>query len=129
MSSRSVVDNPEVSSEGEIVYSGPVSAPASYGFEAHFRPAEVTHLPEHSFLLPTFTDLHLHSAQYLYAGTGLDLPLMNWLGRYAFKAKTRVDGDAALAEAVYRRLGERLLENGTSAAFVRRSALVVSGQG
>lgn len=78
----------------------------------------MTRLPRHTFLLPTYTDLHIHAPQYLYAGTGLDLPLMSWLQRYAFRAETRIDSDVALAEKVYRRLGQRLLENGTSAASV-----------
>src|ERR1700733_9643502 len=32
-----------------------------------------------SFFLPTFSDLHLHAPQFLYLGTGLHLPLMQWL--------------------------------------------------
>ena len=39
-------------------------------------------LDEGDFLLPSFTDLHLHAPQYLYAGTGLDLPLMEWLDKW-----------------------------------------------
>jgi guanine deaminase len=109
---------PEVSSEGKIVYLSPISSPASYGFHLNFKPSEIVRLPRHTFLLPTFTDVHIHAPQYLYAGTGLDLPLMSWLERYAFRAETRIDGDTALAERVYTRLGQRLLENGTSAACV-----------
>lgn len=57
-------------------------------------------------------DLHLHAPQYLYAGTGLDLPLMEWLERYTYPAEERVDADAKLAERVYGRLVARLVGEG-----------------
>ncbi|KAI0304422.1 Metallo-dependent hydrolase [Multifurca ochricompacta] len=72
-------------------------------------------IPPGSFLLPTFCDLHLHAPQFLYQGTGLHLPLMEWLNEYAFKAEERLDQDPNLAKRVYTRLGERLVENGTGA--------------
>lgn len=68
--------------------------------------------------MPTFTDLHIHAPQYLYAGTGLDEPLMTWLERYAFCAEERIDGDASLARLVYKRLARRMVECGTSAALI-----------
>ena len=71
-----------------------------------------------TFLLPTFCDLHLHAPQFLYQGTGLHLPLMEWLNEYAFKAEERLDTDPALAERVYTRLTERLIENGTGAVLL-----------
>ena len=74
-------------------------------------------IPSGSFLLPTFCDLHLHAPQYLYQGTGLHLPLMDWLNEYAFKAEERLDADPALARRVYLRLAERLLQNGTGAVL------------
>ena len=71
-----------------------------------------------TFLLPTFCDLHLHAPQFMYQGTGLHLPLMKWLDEYAFKAEESLDADAALAEKVYTRLTERLIENGTGAVLL-----------
>ncbi|WRT68094.1 uncharacterized protein IL334_005069 [Kwoniella shivajii] len=73
----------------------------------------ITELGNHSFLLPTFTDLHLHAPQYLYYGTGLDLPLLEWLERYAYRAEERIDSDEKLAEKVYEKLVGRLLDAGT----------------
>jgi guanine deaminase len=70
-------------------------------------------IPEGSFLLPTFCDLHLHAPQFLYQGTGLHLPLMEWLNKYAFQAEERIDLDPGLAKRVYERLATRLIENGT----------------
>jgi guanine deaminase len=81
-------------------------------------PGLQTNLPPHSFLLPTFTDLHIHAPQYLYAGTGLDLPLMEWLDRYAYRAEERMDADPELAERVYRRLVRRMSREGTGAGVV-----------
>ncbi|KAK7690021.1 hypothetical protein QCA50_006665 [Cerrena zonata] len=75
-------------------------------------------VPEGSFLTPTFCDLHLHAPQFLYQGTGLHLPLMEWLNEYAFKAEERIDADPALARTVYTRLAQRLLEHGTGAVVL-----------
>ncbi|KZV70192.1 Metallo-dependent hydrolase [Peniophora sp. CONT] len=75
-------------------------------------------IPKGSFMIPTFCDLHLHAPQYLYQGTGLDLPLMTWLFEYAYKAERRIDSDPALAKRVYDRLAERLIEHGTGAVLL-----------
>lgn len=71
-----------------------------------------------SFFLPTFSDLHLHAPQFLYLGTGLHLPLMDWLGEYAYKAEERLDADPVLARNVYSKLTRRLIESGTGAALL-----------
>ena len=51
----------------------------------------------------------------MYQGTGLHLPLMEWLDEYAFKAEEKLDADSDLAQRVYYRLARRLIENGTGA--------------
>lgn len=76
------------------------------------------HGPKYSFFLPTFSDLHLHAPQFLYLGTGLHLPLMDWLGEYAYKAEERLDADPVLARKVYSKLARRLIESGTGAALL-----------
>ena len=75
-------------------------------------------IPSGSFLLPPFCDLHLHAPQFLYQGTGLDLPLMQWLDKYALKAEYRVDADPNLAHKLYTRLANRLKENGTGTVLL-----------
>ena len=75
-------------------------------------------IPSGSFLLPPFCDLHLHAPQFLYQGTGLDLPLMQWLDKYALKAEHRIDADPNLAHKLYTRLANRLKENGTGAVLL-----------
>ena len=81
-------------------------------------PSDVTKLPSGTFLLPTFCDLHLHAPQFLYQGTGLHLPLMQWLDEYAFKAEESLDANPTLARKVYERLADRLIENGTAAVLL-----------
>lgn len=102
------------------------------GFITHFDSATATEsvtllqsgndqqneIPRGSFLLPTFCDLHLHAPQFLYQGNGLDLPLMQWLDEYAFKAEEKLDENPVLARRVYSRLASRLKENGTGAVML-----------
>jgi len=79
---------------------------------------EIIDIPKGSFVLPTFCDLHMHAPQFIYQGTGLDLPLMKWLDTYALKAEKRLDDDPKLAERVYTRLATRLKENGTGSVLL-----------
>ncbi|WOO83345.1 Guanine deaminase [Vanrija pseudolonga] len=92
------------------------AASAAAGASSNNATAIVTDLPAHTFLLPTFADLHIHAPQYLYAGTGLDQPLMSWLDKYAYAAEERVDADPALAHRVYTQLAKRLIQAGTGCA-------------
>ena len=115
----------EVDSDGFIVSFGPYN-----GQDV----TDVIHVPDGSFILPTFCDLHLHAPQFLYQGTGLHLPLMEWLNEYAFKAEEKLDADSDLAERVYRRLARRLIEGGTGAVSLfgtikEETKSVVSFQG
>jgi guanine deaminase len=102
------------------------------GFIAHVGPADsqisqdllrdidipLTTIPSGSFLLPTFCDLHLHAPQFMFQGTGLHLPLMQWLDEYAFKAEESIDSKPELAKSVYGRLAERLRDAGTGAVLL-----------
>lgn len=81
--------------------------------------SNIVEAPKGSFFLPTFCDLHLHAPQFLYLGTGLHLPLMQWLDAYAYRAEERLDADpTGLAKRVYSRLAARLIEAGTGAALL-----------
>ncbi|KAH7105166.1 Metallo-dependent hydrolase [Auriculariales sp. MPI-PUGE-AT-0066] len=75
-------------------------------------------LPHGTFICPAFVDGHLHAPQFMFLGNGLDLPLMQWLYEYAYKAEVQIDEDQALARLVYSRLAQRLIENGTSTALL-----------
>ncbi|KAJ7796172.1 hypothetical protein B0H14DRAFT_3551522 [Mycena olivaceomarginata] len=82
------------------------------------KSSEYVTLPTGTLIVPNFVDAHLHAAQFLYQGNGLDLPLMEWLNKYAFKAEERLDGDPTLARRVYTRLARRLIHNGTGTVLL-----------
>jgi guanine deaminase len=73
-------------------------------------------LPEGSYLLPGFVDLHIHAPQYPQLGSALDVPLEVWLQKYTFPLEARY-ADAAFARKSYRLLVEDLIANGTTSAL------------
>ena len=108
-----------VDSRGFIISVAPYDGPrSSHRYTGSGPKSNIVYLPQGSFFIPTFCDLHLHAPQFLYQGTGLHLPLMQWLEEYAFKAEERVDSDETLATRVYTRLAVRLKENGTGAVLL-----------
>ena len=64
-------------------------------------------------ILQGFVDAHLHGPQYPMLGSGMDLPLLAWLEKYAFPTEARFS-DAGYARAVYRALARALAERGTT---------------
>ena len=66
-----------------------------------------------ALILQTFADLHLHGAQYPMLGTGMDLPLLDWLNAYAFPTEARF-ADPDYAREVYRKLAHELVAGGTT---------------
>lgn len=76
--------------------------------------ADVT-LPEGSVLLPGLVDLHVHAPQWPQLGTGLDLPLEEWLFRHTFPLEARY-GDLDFAQLVWDSLVPGLLAHGTTTA-------------
>ncbi|KAH8830836.1 hypothetical protein DL96DRAFT_1594494 [Flagelloscypha sp. PMI_526] len=107
-----------VSNEGLITHLESFSSATSEAAIQALNSSQIIKIPNGSFLLPTFCDLHLHAPQFLYQGNGLHLPLMQWLDKYAFKAEERLDSDSNLAERVYKRLGQRLIQNGTGTVLL-----------
>ncbi|KAF8585086.1 Metallo-dependent hydrolase [Ramaria rubella] len=85
---------------------------------AETPPGAINILSSHSFILSTFCDLHLHAPQMLYLGTGLHLPLLEWLDNYAYKAEERIDENLELASRVYKQLAKRLIGHGTGAVLL-----------
>ncbi|XP_008334977.1 guanine deaminase isoform X1 [Cynoglossus semilaevis] len=80
-----------------------------------FTPAEVTHLAQHEFFMPGMVDTHIHAPQYSYAGTALDMPLLQWLNTYTFPAESRFKS-LDIANEVYTQVVKRTLRNGTTTA-------------
>lgn len=71
------------------------------------------HISEGSYLLPGFTDLHIHAPQWSQAGLALDKPLNEWLNTYTFPLEAKFR-DLAFAQRVYQSLVAELLANGTT---------------
>ncbi|KAL1922669.1 uncharacterized protein VTP21DRAFT_10208 [Calcarisporiella thermophila] len=72
-------------------------------------------LRKHQFLIPGFIDTHAHAPQYTFLGSGLDLPLLDWLNTYTFKR----EADFATPEYArdsYSKVITRFLQNGTTTA-------------
>lgn len=44
-------------------------------------------------LIPGFIDTHTHAPQYVFTGTGTDLPLMKWLEKYTFRCEKKCIDD------------------------------------
>ncbi len=66
-----------------------------------------------SLILQSFCDMHLHAPQYPMLGMGMDLPLLDWLTRYAYPTEAAFS-DPDYAREIYRRLARELVENGTT---------------
>ena len=64
-------------------------------------------------ILQSLADMHVHGPQYAMMAMGLDLPLLDWLNRYAFPTEVRY-ADTGFAREVYQRLARDLVENGTT---------------
>lgn len=63
-------------------------------------------------IIPAFSDLHSHAAQYVQRGIGMDLLLEDWLNRYTFPQEARF-ADMAYACAVYDAFVGELIRHGT----------------
>lgn len=66
-------------------------------------------------LIPGLVDLHVHAPQFPQLGTGLDLPLEEWLFEHTFPLEARYD-DLDFARTVWDRLVPTLLSHGTTTA-------------
>jgi len=66
-----------------------------------------------ALILQSFADLHLHAPQYPMLGTGMDLPLLDWLNTYTFPLEARF-ADTVYAREVYRKLAAELIAGGTT---------------
>ena len=64
-------------------------------------------------IMQSFCDMHLHAPQYPMVGLGMDLPLVDWLDKYAYPLEGEFK-DTEYAEGVYRRLAKDLIMHGTT---------------
>ncbi|CAJ1068577.1 guanine deaminase [Xyrichtys novacula] len=70
---------------------------------------------ESEFFMPGLVDTHIHASQYSYAGTALDMPLLQWLNTYTFPVESQFK-DLEFANKVYSQVVRRTLRNGTTTA-------------
>lgn len=63
-------------------------------------------------IIPSFTDIHVHAAQYPNLGLGMDMPLLPWLNTYTFPLEAKF-ADPNYAKIVYPRFIHDLWENGS----------------
>eukprot|EP01031_Cornospumella_fuschlensis_P035357 gene35357-42849_t len=66
-------------------------------------------------ILPGFVDAHCHAPQYVFSGTGMDLPLLSWLEKYTFPCEARF-ADTSFARTAYEKSVRRHLKCGTTFA-------------
>lgn len=53
--------------------------------------------------MPGLVDTHIHAPQYVFTGTGYDLPLLQWLEKYTFPSESKF-GNKEFAEHAYRKV-------------------------
>ena len=69
----------------------------------------------HQYIIPGFTDLHIHAPQWPQLGKALDVPLEEWLQKYTFPLEAKYH-DENFARMVYSDLVSSLLKSGTTTA-------------
>ncbi|XP_017662813.1 PREDICTED: guanine deaminase isoform X3 [Lepidothrix coronata] len=80
-----------------------------------FKASDIRQLSKHEFFMPGLVDTHIHAPQYLFTGTRVDLPLLQWLTTYTFPTEAKYQ-DSGFAEEAYTRVVRRTLKNGTTTA-------------
>ncbi|KAJ3199792.1 hypothetical protein HDU67_002548 [Dinochytrium kinnereticum] len=76
---------------------------------------KVVRLSPNQFLIPGFIDTHIHAPQYVFTGTGTDLPLLEWLQKYTFPRESAF-ADTDYAKGAYARAVTRSARCGTTTA-------------
>ncbi|XP_008140300.1 guanine deaminase [Eptesicus fuscus] len=104
-----------VSDSGTIVFLEEASQQEKLAKEWGFKPCDVRELSQHEFFMPGLVDTHIHAAQYSFAGSNVDLPLLQWLTKYTFPTELKFQ-NLDFAEEVYTRVVRRTLKNGTTTA-------------
>ncbi|XP_046792673.1 guanine deaminase isoform X1 [Gallus gallus] len=104
-----------VDDDGTIVFLEEADQQQQLAKKWGFKTSDIRELTHHEFFMPGLVDTHIHAPQYLFAGTRVDLPLLQWLTTYTFPTEARYK-DSDFAEEVYTRVVRRTLKNGTTTA-------------
>jgi guanine deaminase len=87
---------------------------ADSSFESErFENSEIIELTNTQLIIPGLIDTHVHAPQFAFVGTGLDLPLLQWLEKYTFPCEAKFK-DLLFAEKVYRKSTAAHIRNGTT---------------
>jgi guanine deaminase len=81
--------------------------------QTEFSSSKKVFLKKSQFMIPGFIDTHTHAPQYLNAGLGTDLPLLDWLIKYTFPQETKFK-DNEFAQHAYTTTVSRFIKNGTT---------------
>ena len=81
-----------------------------------WKNAELTDFGD-KIIIPGFSDLHVHAAQYSYIGTGMDEELLGWLEKYAFPEEAAF-ADLEYAEKAYSCFVRDLRKSATTRASI-----------
>lgn len=86
---------------------------------------EVEHCLDYGdcLITPGLIDAHCHAPQYVFTGTGMDLPLLAWLEKYTFPCEARFE-DVGFARLAYGKAVRRHLSLGASRVFMCSSLCV-----
>ena len=68
-----------------------------------------------AIVCPGLIDAHCHAPQYVFTGTGMDLPLLSWLEKYTFPCESKFQ-DTGFARLAYGKAVRRHLSFGTTFA-------------
>ncbi|KAI8364562.1 guanine deaminase [Blakeslea trispora] len=78
-----------------------------------FQDVKIQELGAEQFLMPGFVDTHAHAPQYIFTGSGMDLPLLKWLDTYTFPTESTFK-DSEYAHKTYTKVIQRFLASGTT---------------
>uniref|UniRef100_A0A8D0L9K6 Guanine deaminase n=1 Tax=Sphenodon punctatus TaxID=8508 RepID=A0A8D0L9K6_SPHPU len=104
-----------VDEDGKIVFLEQADQQEKLAKKWGFKPSDIRELSNNEFFMPGLVDTHIHAPQYSFAGSRVDLPLLQWLNTYTFPTEARFK-DNDVAEEVYTRVVRRTLKNGTTTA-------------
>lgn len=76
---------------------------------------EIQEFGENKLIMPGLIDCHIHAPQYVFAGCGFDLPLLEWLNTYTFPAESKFK-EVDYAKRIYKAVVDRTLSSGTTTA-------------
>ncbi|NWH21349.1 GUAD deaminase, partial [Grus americana] len=104
-----------VDESGTIVFLEQAEQQEQLAKKWDFKMSDIRELSNYEFFMPGMVDTHIHAPQYSFAGTRVDLPLLQWLTTYTFPTESKYK-DSDFAEEVYTRVVRRTLKNGTTTA-------------